>query len=97
MNRARQAMASGCDGVIASGHEAGALREALGEAPLIVTPGIRPADNKTRDDQKRIVTPAIAIQRGADYLVIGRPIRAAADPRAAAEAVQAEITTALRQ
>lgn len=95
MNRARQAIASGCDGVIASGHEADAVRAALGATPLIVTPGIRPADNKTQDDQKRIVTPTIAIQRGADYLVIGRPIRAAADPRAAAQAIQAEIAAAL--
>jgi orotidine-5'-phosphate decarboxylase len=95
LNRARLAVASGCDGVIASGHEAAALRAALGVGPLIVTPGIRPADNKTQDDQKRIVTPAIAIQRGADYLVIGRPIRDASSPRAAAEAIQAEIAAAL--
>jgi len=95
LNRARLAVASGCDGVIASGHEADALRAALGPGPLIVTPGIRPADNHSKDDQKRIVTPTTAIQRGADYLVIGRPIRAAASPRAAAEAIQAEIAAAL--
>lgn len=96
VSRARLAVASGCDGVIASGHEADALRAALGPAPLIVTPGIRPAQGAGRDDQKRIVTPAEAITRGADYLVVGRPVRAAPSPRAAAEAIQAEIAAALR-
>jgi orotidine-5'-phosphate decarboxylase len=96
LNRARLAVGSGCDGVIASGQEAEALRAALGTGPLIVTPGIRPSDKQTRDDQKRIVTPADAIRRGADYLVVGRPIRGAPSPRAAAEAIQAEITAALR-
>lgn len=95
LKRARLAIASGCDGVIASGHEAAALRATLGAAPLIVTPGIRPADNTRRDDQKRIVTPAAAMRNGADYLVVGRPIRGAAQPRAAAEAIQAEIASAL--
>ncbi len=97
LNRARLATASGCDGVIASGHEADALRAALGTGPLIVTPGIRPAENRTQDDQKRIVTPAGAIRRGADYLVVGRPIRGAPSPRAAAEAIQAEIAAALAE
>ena len=95
LRRAHQAVVAGCDGIIASGHEAGELREALGAGPLIVTPGIRPADNSSRDDQKRIVTPALAIERGADYLVVGRPIRTAPSPRAAAEAIQAEIAAAL--
>ena len=95
LNRARLAVASGCDGVIASGHEAGTLRAALGPAPLVVTPGIRPADNTTQDDQKRIVTPGSAIRSGADYLVVGRPIRSAPSPRAAAERIQAEIAAAL--
>ncbi|HSG64220.1 MAG TPA: orotidine-5'-phosphate decarboxylase [Gammaproteobacteria bacterium] len=97
LNRARLAIESGCDGVIASGHEASALRAALGAGPLIVTPGIRRADHGSSDDQKRIVTPASAIESGADYLVVGRPIRAAADPQAAAEAMQREIAAALRQ
>jgi len=97
LNRARLAIASGCDGVIASGHEAAALRETLGAPPLIVTPGIRPADNTSQDDQKRIVTPAAAMRSGADYLVVGRPIRGAAQPRAAAEAIQAEIASALER
>ncbi|MDH3418683.1 MAG: orotidine-5'-phosphate decarboxylase [Gammaproteobacteria bacterium] len=95
LRRARQAVAAGCDGIIASGHEAGELRDALGAEPLIVTPGIRPADNTRQDDQKRIVTPALAIERGADYLVVGRPIRTAPSPRAAAEAIQAEIAAAV--
>jgi orotidine-5'-phosphate decarboxylase len=97
VRRAQLAVESGCDGVIASGHEAKDLRVALGAAPLIVTPGIRPADNTTQDDQKRIVTPAAAISGGADFLVVGRPIRGAAAPRAAAEAIQAEIETALAE
>lgn len=95
LRRAHQAVAAGCDGLIASGHEAGELRAALGTGPLIVTPGIRPADNTSQDDQKRIVTPTLAIERGADYLVVGRPIRTAPSPRAAAEAIQAEIAAAL--
>ena len=97
LRRAQLAVESGCDGVIASGHEAKDLRAALGEGPLIVTPGIRPTDNTSRDDQKRIVTPAAAIRDGADFLVVGRPIRGAAEPRAAAEAIQAEIETTLAQ
>jgi orotidine-5'-phosphate decarboxylase len=94
--RARLAAAAGCDGVIASGHESAALREALGPNPLIVTPGIRPAGGASADDQKRIVTPGDAIRSGADYLVVGRPIRRAPDPRQAAESIQAEIAAALR-
>jgi orotidine-5'-phosphate decarboxylase len=89
--RARQAAAAGCDGVIASGQEAQRLRGALGPGPLIVTPGIRPSGEATSDDQRRVVTPARALQSGADYIVVGRPIRDAADPHAAAMAIQAEI------
>jgi orotidine-5'-phosphate decarboxylase len=97
VRRAQLAVDSRCDGVIASGHEAKDLRAALGAAPLIVTPGIRPADNTSQDDQKRIVTPAAAIRDGADFLVVGRPIRGAARPREAAEAIQAEIEAALTE
>jgi orotidine-5'-phosphate decarboxylase len=92
--RARQAVAAGCDGVIASGLEAPALRRTLGAGPLIVTPGIRPADGERNDDQRRVVTPTQALQGGADYLVVGRPIRDAADPYRAAVAIQEEIARA---
>jgi orotidine-5'-phosphate decarboxylase len=89
--RARAALAAGCDGVIASGLEAASLRAAFGPKPLIVTPGIRAATNGKRDDQKRVVTARTALESGADYVVVGRPIRSAADPVAAAAALQAEI------
>jgi len=89
--RARRAVAAGADGVIASGLEAARLRAALGAAPLIVTPGIRPADAKGGDDQRRVVTPTRAFEAGADHIVVGRPIRDAADPRGAALAIQEEI------
>ena len=89
--RAKRAVAAGADGVIASGLEAGRLRAALGEKPLIVTPGIRPADTKGSDDQRRVVTPTRAFSAGADHIVVGRPIRDAADPRRAALSIQEEI------
>lgn len=90
--RAADALAAGCDGVIASGQEAEQLRQDLGPSALIVTPGIRPADaTPGSDDQRRIVTPRAAFERGADYIVVGRPIRAARDPLAAAAAIQQEI------
>lgn len=91
--RARQAVAAGCDGVIASGLEAEALRRALGAPPLVVTPGIRPADGARNDDQRRVVTPTLAFRSGADYIVVGRPIRDAADPYQAAAAIQTEIAS----
>ena len=91
LSRARRALEAGCSGVISSGLEAAALREALGEKLLIISPGIRPVDNTTVDDQKRIMTPRAAFEAGADYIVVGRPIRNAADPRAAAQAIVAEI------
>ncbi|MEG6508196.1 orotidine-5'-phosphate decarboxylase [Methyloligella sp. 2.7D] len=92
--RADMALAAGFDGVVASGLEAAALRERLREPFKIVTPGIRPA-GASADDQSRIVTPTRAIEAGADYLVVGRPITRAEDPRAAAEAICAEIAEAL--
>ena len=94
--RARTAIAAGAAGVVASGHEARELRALLGAEPLIVTPGIRPAFAAGPDDQARVVTPAMAIAAGASHIVVGRPIRSAADPRAAAEAIQGEIATALQ-
>ena len=92
--RAMLAQEAGLDGVVASGEETEALRQALGPGPLIVTPGIRPQGSEVHD-QARTVTPAQAIGAGADYLVVGRPITSAPDPRAAAEAIVAEIAAAL--
>jgi orotidine-5'-phosphate decarboxylase len=86
--RARGAVETGCDGVIASGLEAKGLKAEFGERLLVVTPGIRPVQGKAADDQKRSVDVAQAFANGADYIVVGRPIREAADPRAAAQAIQ---------
>jgi orotidine-5'-phosphate decarboxylase len=91
--RARQAAELGIDGLVCSAEEAGSLRKIVGPSVALVTPGIRPAGAAT-GDQKRIMTPARAIAAGADYLVVGRPITEAADPKAAAEAIVAEIATA---
>jgi orotidine-5'-phosphate decarboxylase len=88
--RARGALESGCDGVIASGHEAAKLKAEFGGRLLVVTPGIRPAGAEAAD-QKRTVDVAQAFKNGADYIVVGRPIRDAADPRAAALAIQSTI------
>jgi orotidine-5'-phosphate decarboxylase len=92
--RAQQAQVLGVDGIVCSPEEAVALRKLVGHQMRLVTPGIRPAGSVT-GDQKRIMTPARAIAAGADYLVVGRPIVEAADPKAAAEAVQAEIAPRL--
>jgi len=89
--RAGIALAAGADGVVASGHEAAALRESLGENALIVTPGIRPAFSAGTQDQARVMTPRAAFEQGASHIVVGRPIRGADDPRAAALEIQAEI------
>jgi orotidine-5'-phosphate decarboxylase len=94
LHRAKLAKEAGFDGVIASGHEAAAIRKVVGPEFLIVTPGIRPQGSGTQD-QSRAMTPKAAIAAGADYLVVGRPITRAADPRAAAEAIAAEIAAAL--
>ncbi len=93
VHRARLALAAGFDGVIASGQEAALVRAAVGPDFLIVTPGIRPAGAET-GDQARAVTPLIAIRAGATHLVVGRPITAAADPKAAAAAIVQEIGAA---
>jgi orotidine-5'-phosphate decarboxylase len=94
LHRAKLAQEAGFDGVVASGQEAAAIRDDAGPDFLIVTPGIRPAGGASHD-QARIVTPAMAIAAGADYLVVGRPITAAPDPCAAAQAIVAEIAAAL--
>jgi len=88
--RAQQAQVLGIDGLVCSPEEAGAVRKVVGHQMRLVTPGIRPAGSAT-GDQKRIMTPARAIAAGADYLVVARPILESADPKAAAEAIQAEI------
>ena len=89
LSRARRAMQAGCDGVISSGLEAQKLKAEFQDKLLVVTPGIRPVKNE--DDQKRTVDVAQAFANGADYIVVGRPIRSAADPRAAAQAIQRTI------
>ena len=92
--RAQQAQVLGVDGLVCSPEEAGSLRKIVGHQMNLVTPGIRPA-GAASGDQKRIMTPGRAIAAGADYLVVGRPVVEAGDPRATAEAIQAEIAQAL--
>ena len=92
---ARLAVGAGVPGLVCSSAEAGSLRAALGPDVVLVTPGIRPAGSSA-DDQKRVGTPGDAIRAGSSVLVVGRPIRDAADPRAAARAVLAEIVEAER-
>jgi orotidine-5'-phosphate decarboxylase len=91
LSRAKRALESGCDGVISSGLEVPKLREHVDEKLLVVTPGIRPVDNKPAGDQKRVVTVDTAFANGADYIVVGRPIRDAESPKAAAIAIQETI------
>jgi len=93
VRRARLAVACGLEGVVASPHEIRLLRQAVGETPLIVTPGIRPAGG-AKDDQKRVMTPAEAVAAGASYIVVGRPIVEAAQPAEAAGHVVAEMAGA---
>ena len=88
---AKLAKASGLDGVVASPQETRAIRDACGADFQIVTPGIRPVDQQGKDDQARTLTPAEAISAGATYLVIGRPITAAPNPRQAAESIAATL------
>jgi len=97
LHLAKLAKKSGVDGVVASVQEAKAIRKACGREFLIVTPGVRPKENSTstkKDDQARTATPRDAIEAGADFLVVGRPILAAVDPRAAATAIVEEIASA---
>lgn len=91
--RALQAQALGVDGLVCSGEEAATVRGIVGAQMALVTPGIRPAGSAV-GDQKRIMTPGRAISAGADYLVVGRPVVEAADPKAAAEAIVSEIAQA---
>jgi orotidine-5'-phosphate decarboxylase len=91
LSRARRALAAGCAGVVSSGLEAKMLRAGVDDRLIVVTPGIRPVENRPVDDQKRVVSMQDAFANGADYIVVGRPIRDAADPRAAAQSIQATI------
>lgn len=92
LSRAKRALEIGCDGVISSGLEAPALRAELGERFIIVAPGIRPVENRPQDDQKRTVDVEEAFKNGADYIVVGRPIRDAQDRREAAAGFQRRIS-----
>ena len=94
LSRARRALEAGCDGVVSSGLEAKLLRQHIDSRLLVVTPGIRPVENRPSDDQKRVVSVEQALQYGADYIVVGRPIRDAADPKVAAELIQRQISAA---
>jgi orotidine-5'-phosphate decarboxylase len=97
MQRASDAKNAGCAGVVCSGREASLIKSELGPEFLAVTPGIRPKwGSGEGDDQRRVTTPAQAIAGGSDYLVVGRPIRDAADPRIAADKVAQEIAAALQ-
>jgi len=91
--KSEQACALGIDGIVCSAEESGMLRPIVGPSRLLVTPGIRPSGAES-GDQKRIMTPAAAIRAGSDYLVVGRPITGAADPKAAADAIVEEVVQA---
>ena len=94
--RAQQAQVLGVDGLVCSAEEASALRKVVGHQMRLVTPGIRPAGSAA-GDQKRVMTPARAIAAGADYIVVGRPVLEAADPKEAAKAIVAEIAPGLER
>ncbi len=94
LSRAKRAFEIGCDGVISSGLEVPALRRHVDDRLIVVTPGIRPVENRPADDQKRTVDVRRAFLNGADHIVVGRPIRDAPDPRAAAEGIQSTIRSA---
>lgn len=91
LSRARRALALGCDGVVSSGLEVPDIRSETGEKLMVVCPGIRPVANRETDDQKRTVDVAQAFENGADYIVVGRPIRDADSPAAAAAQIQQTI------
>ncbi|MBZ4201587.1 MAG: orotidine-5'-phosphate decarboxylase [Methylovulum sp.] len=91
LSRAKRALSLGCDGVISSGLEVGKLRSSLDNKLLVITPGIRPVDNAVKDDQKRVVSVGEAFKHGADYIVMGRPIRDAENRREMVDNIQLEI------
>jgi len=92
ISRAKRALSSGCDGIVASGLELEHIRNEVDQKLLVVTPGIRPVENRPTDDQKRVVSVEQAFERGADYIVVGRPIQNADNPREAAELIQESIS-----
>jgi len=91
LSRARRALEAGCDGVISSGLEVAQLRQHIDQQLLVISPGIRPGENRPEDDQKRVVTVTDAFLNGADYIVVGRPIRDADDPLETASMIQRQI------
>lgn len=95
MKRARHAKQAGCRGIVCSGHDVSEIKKAFGNDFIAVTPGIRPAWNMGKDDQRRITTPAQAVQNGSDYVVIGRPIRDAHDPINSVKKIMQEIEMVL--
>ena len=95
ISRAKRALSSGCDGIVASGLELEHIRNKVDQKLVIVTPGIRPVLNRPTDDQKRVVTVEQAFQWGADHIVVGRPIKNATNPREAAELIQETIANSV--
>ena len=93
LSRAKRALQIGCDGIVSSGLEVPMLREELDHRLLVITPGVRPVDNREDDDQKRVVSGEQAFRNGADYIVVGRPIRDAEDRKAMAEKIQQQIAS----
>lgn len=91
LSRAKRALELGCDGIVSSGLEAPMIRAELDHKLLVITPGIRPVENREEDDQKRVVNVQQAFQNGADYIVVGRPIRDAENRKAMAETIQSQI------
>ena len=91
LSRAKRALAVGCDGIVSSGLEVALIREQLDHRLLVITPGIRPVDNREEDDQKRVVSVEMAFANGADYIVVGRPIRDAENRQEMAEKIQLQI------
>lgn len=96
LSRAKRALQIGCDGIVSSGLEASMLRQELDHRLLVVTPGIRPVDNREEDDQKRVVSVEQAFRNGADYIVVGRPIRDAEDRKSMAEKIQMQIQSVFK-
>ncbi len=93
LSRAKRALEIGCDGIVSSGLEVSMIRKELDSRLLVITPGIRPVDNREEDDQKRVVSVEQAFQNGADYIVVGRPIRDAQNPKAMAIKIQTQIAS----